>query len=318
MDPTNPTLSKSPSSARHLHFFQILKDTLNQWLEHKAPQLGAALAYYTVFSLAPLILIVLAVFGFIYGKNPATQQRVLEPVYKFLDPNSAQMVQEIANNAARPTSGLIATIVGFAIALFGATAVFGQLQDALNTIWGVKPKPGKTVSTFLHTRFLSFTIVAGVCFLLLVSLIASTTIRGFSHYIQTHLPLGSVFAWGIDLLLNFGIVSVLFAIIFKFLPDAKIEWRDVRLGAMFTAALFLIGKYALSIYLGSGSVSSAYGAAGSLISMLLWIYYSSQIVLFGAEFTHVYSISRGKKVVPTEYAVLIEDNQSQEALPQNL
>jgi len=285
---------------------RLLRKTFDQWLKDRAPQLGAALAYYTVFSLAPMMLVLLAVFGVVYGNSEVARREILHQLYSFLDRSSAKAVEDIAASAGKPAASLVATLIGIAVALFGASGVFGQLQDALNTIWGVKPKPGKSFATFLRARFLSFAMVAGVCFLILVSLTASAVITALGGYIEHLLPGGSALAWTIHLALDIGIVTTLFAMIFKFLPDGRLSWRDVRLGAALTAVLFLVGKYALGLYLGSGGVGSAYGAAGSLITMLTWIYYAAQIVLFGAEFTQVYAQERGRGVRPAEYAVRVK------------
>src|SRR5881227_2583591 len=269
--------------------FGLLKQTFQEWLQDKAPQLGAALAYYTVFSLAPLILVLLAIVGIIFRHDPAgAWNKITQQMSYFLDPSAVQVVQNIAQKASQPGKGLIATVIGVALALFGASGVFGQLQDALNTIWGVKAKPGGGIWGFLRSRFLSFAMVGGVCFLLLVSLTLESVLKGFSHYIQGVVPGGIVIAMAIYWIFDFGVIVLLFAIIFKFLPDAKIQWRDVWIGAAMTAIFFAIGKWALGLYLGSGSAASAYGAASSLITLLLWVYYASQILLSGAEFTQVY------------------------------
>jgi membrane protein len=285
----------------------LLKQTTNEWLEDKAPQLGAALAYYTVFSLAPLILVLLAVIGVIFRDDPGgAWRKITEQMSYFLDKTAVDVVQGIAQKAAQPGKGLLATIIGIALALFGASGVFGQLQGALNTIWGVKPKPGAGIWGFLRTRFLSFAMVGGVCFLLLVSLTLESVLKGFSHYIQSALPGGVILAIAVYWIFDLGVVILLFAIIFKFLPDAKIHWRDVWIGAAMTAIFFAVGKWALGLYLGSGSAASAYGAASSLITLLLWVYYSSQILLFGAEFTQVYAERAGRGAAPDEHAVRVE------------
>jgi membrane protein len=287
--------------------FALLKQTFNEWLEDKAPQLGAALAYYTVFSLAPLILVLLALIGVIFRDDPGgAWNKITQQMNYFLDKSAVEVVQNIAQKAAQPNKGLLATIVGIALALFGASGVFGQLQDALNTIWGVKAKPGAGIWGFLRTRFLSFAMVGGICFLLLVSLTLESVLKGFSHYVQSVLPGGIVIALAVYWIFDLGVVILLFAIIFKFLPDAKIQWRDVWIGAAMTAIFFAIGKWALGLYLGSGSAASAYGAASSLITLLLWVYYSSQILLFGAEFTQVYAQRAGRAVAPDEHAVRVE------------
>src|SRR5438067_13550057 len=286
--------------------FSLLKQTFNEWLQDKAPQLGAALAYYTVFSLAPLILVLLAIVGIIFRHDPAgAWNKITQQMSYFLDPSALQVVQNIAQKASQPGKGVIATIIGVALALFGASGVFGQLQDALNTIWGVKAKPGGGIWAFLRSRFLSFAMIGGVCFLLLVSLTLESVLKGFSHYIQGVLPGGIVIAMAVYWIFDLAVIILLFAIIFKFLPDAKIQWREVWIGAAMTAIFFAIGKWALGLYLGSGSAASAYGAASSLITLLLWVYYSSQILLFGAEFTQVYADRAGRGVEPAEYAVRV-------------
>lgn len=287
--------------------FGLLKQTVNEWLEDKAPQLGAALAYYTVFSLAPLILVLLAIIGFIFRDDPGgAWNKITGQMSYFLDKSAIDVVQGIAQKAARPGKGLLATVIGVALALFGASGVFGQLQDALNTIWGVKAKPGGGIWGFLRTRFLSFAMVGGVCFLLLVSLTLESVLKGFSHYIQAVFPGGVALAIAVYWIFDLAVVILLFAIIFKFLPDAKIQWRDVWVGAAMTAIFFAIGKWALGLYLGSGSAASAYGAASSLITLLLWVYYSSQILLFGAEFTQVYAERAGRGAAPDEHSVRVE------------
>src|ERR1700746_360698 len=284
----------------------LFKNPAREWIEDRCPQLGAALAYFTVFSLAPLVLVLLAVFGLIFGSSDQAREKITEQLQYLIDPSGIKVIQDIAANASKPQSGILATTIGVIVGLFGASGVFGQLQDALNTIWGVKPKPGKSLVSFLRARFLSFAMVAGMCFLLLVSLTASAVITAVGGYIEHLLPGGNVLAWTIHLVLDISIVTLLFAMIFEFLPDARLSWRDVRLGAALTTALFLAGKYALGLYLGSGAPGSAYGAAGSLITMLIWIYYAAQIVLFGAEFTRVYAQERGRGIRPARHAVRVD------------
>jgi membrane protein len=287
----------------------LVKRTATEWIEDKAPQLGASLAYYTVFSLAPLILVLLSIVGVLFRNDPAgAWQKVTEQMGYFLDQSAVSVIQEIAQKAAEPgKKTLLASVIGVALALFGASGVFGQLQDALNTIWGVKAKPGAGIWGFLRARFLSFAMVGGICFLLLVSLVIESVLKGVSHYLQAVLPGGAGLAFTLYLIFDLLVMTLLFAAIFKFLPDAKIRWRDVWIGAVITTLLFVIGKWALGLYLGSGAAGSAYGAASSLITLLLWIYYSSQILLFGAEFTQVYADEFGSKIAPNEYAVRAKD-----------
>jgi membrane protein len=285
----------------------LFKRTATEWLDDKTPQLGAALAYYTVFSLAPLILVLLAIVGLLFRNDQASAwTKITAQMGYFLDPSALRVIQDIAKNASKPASSATAASIGIALALLGASGVFAQLQSALDTIWGVKVKPGAGLRGFLRTRFLSFSMVGGVCFLLLVSLVMESLLEVLSHSLQASLPGGTVVAVGIYLVFDLVVVVLLFAMIFKFLPDVKIQWSDVWAGAALTAFLFLIGKWALGMYLGSGAAGSAYGAATSLITLLLWIYYSSQILLFGAEFTQVYADEFGSAMVPKAYAERIE------------
>jgi membrane protein len=290
--------------------YGLLKQTFQEWLQDKAPQLGAALAYYTVFSLAPLVLVLLAIVGVVFRDDPAgAWSKMTQQMSYFLDPSAVQIVQNIAEKASQPGKSALATIIGIALALFGASGVFGQLQDALNTIWGVKAKPSHGIWGFLRSRFLSFAMVAGICFLLLVSLTIEALLKAVSHYVQSILPGGIAVALVIYLVFDFAVIVLFFAMIFKFLPDVKIQWRDVWIGAAMTAIFFGIGKWALGLYLSSGVAGSAYGAASSLITLLLWVYYSSQILLFGAEFTQVYSDRAGRGVEPSEFAVRIQKSE---------
>jgi len=284
----------------------LFKNTATEWIQDKCPQLGAALAYFTVFSLAPLVLVLLAVFGLIFGGSDQAGQKITAQLQYFIDPSGIKVIQDIAANAAKPQAGVIATTIGVIIALFGASGVFGQLQEALNTIWGVKPKPGRGIIGFIRTRFLSFAMVGGVCFLLLASLTVETFLRGFNAYLKQVMPGGDIVALAIFLVFDLAVITLLFAMIFRYLPDAKIGWRDVWVGAALTAVLFALGKLVLGFYLGSGAAGSAYGAASSLITLLLWIYYAAQILLFGAEFTQVYANTYGSHVAPMEHALKVE------------
>ncbi len=283
---------------------KLFRDTTTEWIEDKAPQLGAALAYYTVFSLAPLVLVLLAVVGVLFRKDPSgAWSQLTEHMSYFLDRSAVDVMQQIASAASKPAKSTSASVLGIVIAIFGASGMFGQLQNALNTIWGIKAKPSADPWSFLRARFLSFAMVAGVCFMLLVSLTIEATLKGFSHYAQARLPGGLGIALFVYYLFDFIVVVSVFALIFKTLPDVIVKWRDVWVGAAITAILFLIGKWGLGLYLASGKAASAYGAASSLITLLLWIYYSSQILLFGAEFTQVYANQIGSHIKPDKHAV---------------
>jgi membrane protein len=284
----------------------LLKSTAQEWSQDKCPQLGAGLAYYTVFSLAPLMLVLLAVFGLIYGGSDQAREKILEQLRYLIDPGGLKVIQDIANNAAQPKAGILAAAIGIVIALFGASGIFGQLQDALNTIWAVKPKPGQGIWGFIRARFLSFAMVGGVCFLLLVSLTVENLLRALHNYLQSIVPGGHYLGLVVFYVFDVAIIVLLFGMIFRYLPDAKIAWRDVWTGAALTAILFVIGKFLLGLYLGSGAGASAYGAASSLVTLLLWVFYSAQILLFGAEFTKVYANTYGSQVEPEEHAVKVE------------
>ena len=273
-------------------YLGIFKQTISEFSQDKVPRLGAALAYYTIFSLAPLLLIVIAIAGLVFGHD-AAQNKIFEQLHGVLGSNTAEGVQEMVKNAAKPKSGTVATILGIVTLLLGASGVFGQLKDALNTIWDVKPKEGRGIMGMVKDRFLSFAMVFGLGFLLLVSLVIDTAIAAMGKYAGNHLPGGEALWHIVELAFSFCVITVLMAGIFRLLPDLKIEWRDVWLGAALTSLLFVLGKFALGIYFAKSAVGSSFGAAGSLVLVLLWVYYSAQILLFGAEFTQVYARSHG-------------------------
>ena len=311
----NQTVEHLLDTLRLKRPYELIAATAGKWSEDKCPTLGAALAYYTVFSLAPLMLVLLAVFGLIYGGSATARDKITHQMGYFVDHSTVDVVKSVANNASKPSKGIVSTVVGIVVALFGASGIFGQLQDALNTIWGVKPKPGGGIKGFIRARFLSFAMVGGVCFLLLVSLTLSSVVHAFSQPLKQAVPGGDTLPLLINLALDLVVVTLLFALIFKYLPDAKIAWRDVWIGAGITTLLFLVGKWALSLYLGSGSAGSAYGAASALITTLVWVYYSGQILFFGAEFTQVYATRYGSQVVPDDHAVKVEVQKTVEGQP---
>lgn len=294
-------------SARAKVTIDLFKRTIQEWIADDAPQFGAALAYYSVFSLAPMVLLILTLLGFIFRENPAgIWNKMVEQMSYFLDQSAIAVVQDIAKNIAASKKTAVSGAIGIALAVFGATGVFGQLQNSLNIIWGVKAKPRAGIWGFIRTRFLSFALLAGIAFLLLISLVIEALIKAFSGYLKTFLPGAPSMIVPLYITADLLVVIAVFAMIFKALPNAVIRWRDVWIGAVLTAVLFLIGKWGLGIYLGSGTASSAYGAASSLITLLLWVYYSSQILLFGAEFTQVYARSCGADIKPDKYAINIE------------
>jgi membrane protein len=284
----------------------LLKQTASEWMEDDAPTLGAALAYYTVFSLAPLMTIAIAMAGFFFGKE-AAQGQIFDELRVLLGEEGGKAVEEMVQSAnAHPTAGVVATIISVVMLLVGASGVFGQLQASLNTIWGVKPKPGRGLLGIIQDRLLSFGFTLVVGFLLLVSLLLTAGIALVADWVGGLMPGSETIAQMLNILFSLAMIALLFAMIFKFLPDAKIAWRDVWIGAFLTAVLFTIGKFALGIYLGKSGVVSSYGAAGSLIVLLLWVYYSSQILFFGAEFTQVYANRFGSHVAPADNAVPVQ------------
>ena len=286
----------------------LFKQTASEWMEDDAPSLGAALAYYTVFSLAPLMTIAIAIAGFFLGKE-AAQGQIFDELRGLLGAEGGKAVEEMVQSAnTQPTAGVVATIISVIMLLFGASGVFGQLQASLNAIWGVKAKPGRGVLGMIKDRLLSFGFILVVGFLLLVSLLLTAGMALMADWIGGLMPGSEALAFILNIVLSLSMITLLFATIFKFLPDAKIAWHDVWIGAFLTALLFTIGKFALGIYLGKSGVASSYGAAGSLIVLLLWVYYSSQILFFGAEFTQVYANRFGSRVAPADNAVPVQQS----------
>jgi membrane protein len=293
-----------------------VKQTFAEWSEDKAPRLAAALAYYTVFALAPLLLIAIAVAGLFFGREAATHQ-IGEQISGLLGPTAGEAINSMVQAAsAKQGSGIAASIIGIATLLFAASGVFGELQDSLDTIWEVQPKPGLGIWGTIKKRFFSFGMVLGVGFLLLVSLVISAMLSAIGGFVAGD-QFGQTLIWKtINFVISFGVTTVLFALIFKVLPDAEVQWGDVWIGALVTALLFTIGKAAIGWYLGRPGTTSAYGAAGSFVALLLWVYYSAQILFIGAEFTQVYAKAYGSQIEPDADAVPVtEEARAQQGLP---
>jgi membrane protein len=287
--------------------WKLFQETFKEWSEDKASRLAAALAYYTIFSIAPLLIIVIAIAGAIFGEEAARGQ-IVGQIQGLVGIEGAKFLESAIQNANQPKTGAIASIISIVVLLVGATGLFTELQDAMNTIWEVKPKPGRSVTNIIRLRVLSFAMVIGIGFLLLVSLVISTALTTLVTYFSNLLP-GVDFLWQIvNFLLSFAITTVLFGLIFKVLPDVKIAWSDVLVGASLTSVLFSIGRFLLGQYLGNGSFGSAYGAAGSLVVILAWVNYAAQILFFGAEFTQVYARRYGSGITPTKNAIPLSDN----------
>ena len=284
---------------------EIVKETANDWLDDKAPRLAASLALYTLMSLAPLLILAVSVAGLMFGEEAARGQ-IAHQLAGVLGDKGALAVQAILANAKAPSSGVLGTIVGLALALFGASGVFGELQGTLNTIWDVDSKPGRGVWGFVRDRFFSFTLVLGVAFLLLVSLVVSAGLAAVGAYLAGTLPGGAVLWQILNFLISLGVTTLLFATIYKVIPDVTIQWRDVWVGSAATAVLFSLGRFAIGLYVGRSTVASPFGAAGSVVALVVWVYYSAQILFFGAELTQVYARRHGGRFRPTKNAVLVE------------
>ncbi|MDB5104365.1 MAG: YihY/virulence factor BrkB family protein [Fibrobacteres bacterium] len=281
--------------------FALMKDSASAWSDDKASRLAAALSYYTIFSIAPLLVLAIAVAGMVFGQEAATNQLFFQ-IRGLVGDQGAEAIQTMVSSVHRSGGGVIATLVGLVTLLLGASGAFGQLQDALNTIWQVKPKPGQGIKGFLRTRILSFSMVLVIGFMLLVTLVLSAVLAGLGSYLERILPIPAAAIQALNFAISFGITALLFTLIYKVLPDVTCKWKDVWIGGVVTAFLFSLGRYLIGLYLGRGSVSSAYGAAGSLVIILLWIYYSSQILFFGAEFTKVYANTFGSHIKPSPHA----------------
>ena len=280
---------------------KLLQETFQEWQEDKASRIAAALAYYTVFSLSPLLVIAIAIAGAFFGRETA-QDEIIAQVTALVGEDGVKPVMMALNNMTEPKIRGIASLISIGVLLLGASGIFAQLQDALNTVWKVKPQPGQGVLLFIRKRVSSFFMVLAIGFILILSLILSAVVSTLSRYKTDYLP-GSDILWeNLDFIVSLGLMTFIFCLMFKYVPDVKIAWKDVFVGAVITAVLFLFGKFLLGVYLSQGSLGSAYGAAGSLIVLLAWIYYSAQIILLGAEFTQVYARMYGSKIRPSKHS----------------
>jgi membrane protein len=285
-------------------FWTLLKEGFNQWWYEDRPfELGAALAYFTIFSMAPLLVIAISVAGFVFGRE-AAQDQVVRTLSDFVGKDGGVAIQTMINNASKQqtSESIFAMLIGVALLLFGAGGVVGQLQSSLNMIWGIEPRPDRGWLGFLKDRFISYAMVLGVGFLLLVSLVVSAALAAFDSFLESTMPGAGIVLHVIHFIVSLGLVAFMFAAIYRFVPDARISWKDVTVGALMTAVLFNIGKFLISLYLGQSSVTSVYGAAGSLVTLLLWVYYSSLIFFFGAELTQVYATRFGSGMTPAANA----------------
>ncbi|TZF85752.1 YihY/virulence factor BrkB family protein (plasmid) [Pedobacter sp. BS3] len=284
----------------------LLLASFNGFTNDRGLKLSASLAYYTVFSLAPMLILIISLTSFFYGKD-AIEGQVFSQLKAFVGDTAAAQIQDIIKNLQLSGKTNIALIAGIVTLVVGATGIFLEIQDSINIIWRVKAKPKRGWVKMLKNRFLSFSLIISLGFLLMVSLIINGIIVALQTKLQYYFPdITILVVNGLNILVTFLVISFLFGIIFKFLPDVKISWKDVRTGAFFTAILFMIGRYGIGLYIESSGTTSVYGAAGSIIIILLWIYYTSAILYFGAEFTQVYAEQSGSRIEPADYAIHIE------------
>ena len=301
-------MSRDVNKEMHVReLIPLFKEAAYDWVDDGAMRLSSSLAYYAIFSLAPLIVMVVSIAGIVFGEE-AARGELSQQIATLAGRGAGEAIQAaVQSSGAHQASGVLATVVGTGLLLFGASTVFAELKDTLNTVWGVVVKPGRPFLTLVHDRFFSFSIVLAVGFLLLISLVLSVVLGAVGIYMSGRIQLPPVVWQTWDFVLSFVVVSGLFAMIFKLLPNVRLRWRDVWLGSVATAFLFTLGKFLIGYYLATSSVASTFGAAGSVVVVLVWIYYSSCILFFGAELTKGYARRFGSGIVPNSHAVLIDD-----------
>ena len=285
--------------------WEVFKNSINGFFENKVLKLSASLAYYTIFSLGPLLIVILYLCGKFLGRE-AIEGKIYREMENFVGSDTALQLQQIIKNAAVSGQSGISAVIGIITLLIGATTVFAEIQDSINSIWGLKPKPGKNNWwQLVKIRLLSFGVIGSLGFLLLVSLGVSALLEGLSVSLIKKFPeVAVIIFYVLNIFISFAVISILFAVIFKVLPDAKIKWRDVMAGAIATALLFMLGKFGISFYISKTNIGSTFGTAGSLVVLMVWIYYSSTILYFGAEFTKAYAVKFGTAIYPNSYAVI--------------
>jgi membrane protein len=305
--PADARTARSSRTGRALGgAWSFARQTVTDFLAESPFQLAAALSFYTLLSLSPLLLVVVSTAGFLWEKD-AVRRQLLDQIQQLVGRSGAEAIETVLANLVEPEKNLVSLVVGVVTALFGASAVFAQLQTSLNHMWNVKTVATRRVLWGLvRTRLLSLALVVTVGFVLLVSLVLSAALAALHGYLSGLMPRGGVLWQGVNLALSLLVIGLLIGVIYRVLPDVRLGWRYVWLGAFFTAALFAVGKFLIGLYLGHASIGSAYGAAGSLVVFLVWVYYSSLILFLGAEITQVYARRRGAWVEPVEHAVEAE------------
>jgi membrane protein len=275
---------------------ELIQGVISKWSEFNAPRLGAALSFYTMLSIAPLLVVAIAIAGRVFGEEAARGQIVWQ-IENLVGHDGGQAIQTMLEHAHRPGAGIVAGLVGMLTLLFGASGVFLELRDALNLIWGIRAKQSSGLKAMIHDRFTAFAMVVGIGFLLMVSLLANAAITAAGDFFAGFLPVPQGLLHVINIVVSLIGVTICFALLYKVVPDARIEWRDVGLGAAVTAGLFTIGKFLIGLYIGKAALGSAFGAAGSLVVFLVWVYYSAQIFYLGAEFTHAFAERHGSRAL---------------------
>lgn len=282
-------------------YWSVLRSAFAGFAEHNAMRLSASLAYYTLFSLAPMLLMIMALAGIFMGQE-AIEGQIYGQIKGLIGNDAAKQMQDLIKNTQQSGQSGWAAAVGSITLLIGATGTFAEMQDAINLIWGLKPKARNSIINYLITRLLSFSLVVSLGFLLMVSLGVNALLNAFSERLELLFSEATFYVfWGLNVAVAWGVITLLFAVIFKVLPDGKIGWKETLIGAGFTSLLFMMGKYAIGLYLGQSNVGSAYGAAGSVVLILLWVYYSALILYFGAEFTKAYTEHTGKSIQPNSF-----------------
>jgi membrane protein len=298
------TIQKMLSGVKH--FGQLLKSTFSKWIKRDPFNNSNIIAYYTIFSLPGLLVIVINLAGYFFGKEAVTHQ-ITGQIGGIIGGDTAKDIQDIIAKTSQNRGLTISSIIGFIVLLFGATGVFYQVQQMLNKIWNVEAKPKQKLLKIVRDRIFSFGLILVIAFLLLVSLVLSAALSALSDWVAVHISEYLMIAFRVmDIVISITVITLLFASIYKFLPDVKVQWKDVWGGAFLTSVLFVIAKFALGIYFGNSNPASTYGAAGSIILIMLWVSYAGIILLFGAEFTQVYATQDGKKIAPVEGAELVE------------
>ncbi len=298
-------LIKYKIKKRTKNFFVLIKDSGVHFINDDVLKYSASLSYYTIFSVAPMLIMAISIGSIIFGRA-AIEGHLFEEINSIVGNEAALQIQDMLKHTTLRKNNVLATVVGVMVFIIGATGVFGEIQSTINKIWGLKAKPKKGLVKYLVNRLLSFAMVVSIGFLMVVSLLASTIIGILNAKLNTYLPDTTFIIVIVNNSVALFIISLLFAVIFKYLPDSVVKWKDAWVGSLFTSLLFLLGKYLIGIYLASSSSASAYGAAGSVIILLLWIYYSSILLYFGAEFTKLYALKHGHGIHPNKFSVRVE------------